>query len=298
MTCPASTRSSSPCRRRWPRLRDRHSLRAGRSAGRRRRARAVERACPRARRGSPRARDARDDRGRPRPHRSPASCRSRSAARSVSMSSSSQRTRSARRSASSTVAPSSPSSRALPSRRAAVLAGKIEWRHRRRRRLRRQRQHRYRLCYPGSTMKTEIHPEYVLAHVTCSCGNEFMTRSTKSELHVEVCSHCHPFYTGKQKLMDAGGRVERFQRRLEKAAAASPRSARRIKRDGRRWPRERLVRRPGRARRRDDARPGRVVRRRPDAERRRRRGDQVGPLADAATFCLAAARDPRCRRSR
>jgi large subunit ribosomal protein L31 len=66
-------------------------------------------------------------------------------------------------------------------------------------------------------MKTEIHPEYVLAHVTCSCGNEFMTRSTKSELHVEVCSHCHPFYTGKQKLMDAGGRVERFQRRLEKA---------------------------------------------------------------------------------
>ena len=66
-------------------------------------------------------------------------------------------------------------------------------------------------------MKTEIHPEYVLAHVTCSCGNEFTTRSTKPELHVEVCSHCHPFYTGKQKLMDAGGRVERFQRRLEKA---------------------------------------------------------------------------------
>ena len=85
------------------------------------------------------------------------------------------------------------------------------------RRLRRQRQHRYRLCYSGFTMKAEIHPEYVLAHVTCSCGNEFTTRSTKSELHVEVCSHCHPFYTGKQKLMDAGGRVERFQRRLEKA---------------------------------------------------------------------------------
>ena len=66
-------------------------------------------------------------------------------------------------------------------------------------------------------MKAEIHPEYVLAHVSCSCGNEFMTRSTSPELHVEVCSHCHPFYTGKQKLMDAGGRVERFQRRLEKA---------------------------------------------------------------------------------
>ncbi len=66
-------------------------------------------------------------------------------------------------------------------------------------------------------MKAEIHPEYVLAHVTCSCGNEFTTRSTKSERHDEVCSHSHPFYTGKQKLMDAGGRVERFQRRLEKA---------------------------------------------------------------------------------
>jgi large subunit ribosomal protein L31 len=66
-------------------------------------------------------------------------------------------------------------------------------------------------------MKTDIHPGYDLATVTCSCGNTFQTRSTKSELHVEVCSECHPFYTGKQKLMDAGGRVERFQRRLEKA---------------------------------------------------------------------------------
>ena len=68
-------------------------------------------------------------------------------------------------------------------------------------------------------MKTEIHPEYVLATVRCSCGNEFQTRSTKPELHVEICSDCHPFYTGKQKLMDTGGRVERFQRRLEKAGA-------------------------------------------------------------------------------
>ena len=90
---------------------------------------------------------------------------------------------------------------------------------RRIRRLGRQRQCRYRLCYSGSTMKADIHPEYVLAHVTCSCGNEFTTRSTKAELHVEVCSQCHPFYTGKQKLMDSGGRVERFQRRLEKAGA-------------------------------------------------------------------------------
>ena len=66
-------------------------------------------------------------------------------------------------------------------------------------------------------MKADIHPEYVVAHVTCSCGNEFTTRSTKAELHVEICSACHPFYTGKQKLVDTGGRVERFQRRLEKA---------------------------------------------------------------------------------
>jgi large subunit ribosomal protein L31 len=68
-------------------------------------------------------------------------------------------------------------------------------------------------------MKADIHPDYVLAHVTCSCGNEFWTRSTKEELHVEICSECHPFYTGKQKLVDTGGRVERFQRRLEKAGA-------------------------------------------------------------------------------
>ena len=62
-------------------------------------------------------------------------------------------------------------------------------------------------------VKTGIHPEYVLSHVRCSCGNEFYTRSTKPELHVEICSACHPFYTGKQKLVDTGGRVERFRRR-------------------------------------------------------------------------------------
>ena len=66
-------------------------------------------------------------------------------------------------------------------------------------------------------MKAGIHPDYVLATVRCACGNEFQTRSTKPELHVEICSACHPFYTGKQKLVDSGGRVERFQRRLEKA---------------------------------------------------------------------------------
>ena len=62
-------------------------------------------------------------------------------------------------------------------------------------------------------MRAEIHPTYEAAHVRCSCGNEFMTRATKPEIHVEICSECHPFYTGKQKLVDAGGRVERFNRR-------------------------------------------------------------------------------------
>src|SRR4029450_1874250 len=100
-----------------------------------------------------------------------------------------------------------------PRRKGAAGAG----RNRCRGGLGRERGERDRRCYPGRTMKAEIHPEYVLATVRCACGNEFQTRSTKPELHVEVCSNCHPFYTGKQKLMDSGGRVERFQRRLEKA---------------------------------------------------------------------------------
>ena len=66
-------------------------------------------------------------------------------------------------------------------------------------------------------MKTGIHPNYVECTVRCSCGNTFTTRSTVPELRVELCSECHPFYTGKQKLVDTGGRVERFQRRLERA---------------------------------------------------------------------------------
>jgi len=65
-------------------------------------------------------------------------------------------------------------------------------------------------------MKQDIHPGYTIATVHCSCGNTFQTRSTRSELRVEICSNCHPFYTGKQKLIDAGGRVERFQRRYAK----------------------------------------------------------------------------------
>ena len=67
-------------------------------------------------------------------------------------------------------------------------------------------------------MKKDIHPQYEEATVHCSCGNTFTTRSTKKELHVELCSQCHPFYTGKQKLVDSGGRVDRFKKRLEKKA--------------------------------------------------------------------------------
>ncbi len=63
-------------------------------------------------------------------------------------------------------------------------------------------------------MKEGIHPKYEAAHVVCACGNEFDTRSTKSEIRVEVCAKCHPFYTGKQKLVDTGGRVDRFNKRF------------------------------------------------------------------------------------
>ena len=69
-------------------------------------------------------------------------------------------------------------------------------------------------------MKQGIHPEYMVATVTCSCGNTFQTRSTKPEIRLELCSACHPFYTGRQKLVDTGGRVERFQRRYAKTGQA------------------------------------------------------------------------------
>jgi large subunit ribosomal protein L31 len=62
-------------------------------------------------------------------------------------------------------------------------------------------------------MKEKIHPEYHEVQVSCACGNSFKTRSTKPELKVEICSACHPFFTGKQKLVDSAGRVERFQKR-------------------------------------------------------------------------------------
>ena len=62
-------------------------------------------------------------------------------------------------------------------------------------------------------MKEGIHPNYVETTITCACGNVIKTRSTKENIRVEICSKCHPFYTGKQKLVDTGGRVDRFKKR-------------------------------------------------------------------------------------
>ncbi len=65
-------------------------------------------------------------------------------------------------------------------------------------------------------MKKGIHPEYYRTTVRCACGNEFETGSTVKDIHVEICSNCHPFFTGKQKLVDSAGRVERFRRKYAK----------------------------------------------------------------------------------
>ncbi len=65
-------------------------------------------------------------------------------------------------------------------------------------------------------MKPKIHPKYEEVKVTCACGNEFKTRSTAKEIKLDICSECHPFFTGKQKLIDTAGRVERFKRKYEK----------------------------------------------------------------------------------
>lgn len=65
-------------------------------------------------------------------------------------------------------------------------------------------------------MKASIHPKYVETNVKCACGENFKTRSTKPDIHLEICSKCHPFYTGKQKLVDTAGRIERFNRKYTK----------------------------------------------------------------------------------
>jgi large subunit ribosomal protein L31 len=65
----------------------------------------------------------------------------------------------------------------------------------------------------GTTVKKDIHPELHTVTAVCACGNTFETQSTKDELRLEICNECHPFFTGRQKLIDSAGRVERFQRR-------------------------------------------------------------------------------------
>ena len=74
-------------------------------------------------------------------------------------------------------------------------------------------------------MKKETHPKYVEAKILCACGAEFKVKSLKPEAHVGICSHCHPFYTGKQKLMDTEGRVDRFRRRYKAATDAAAAAA-------------------------------------------------------------------------
>ena len=75
-------------------------------------------------------------------------------------------------------------------------------------------------------MKADIHPEYVECTVTCGCGNSFTTRSTTDKINVEICSACHPFYTGQQKFVDTAGRIEKFMRRYgaRKQPVAKPSS--------------------------------------------------------------------------
>lgn len=69
-------------------------------------------------------------------------------------------------------------------------------------------------------MKAAIHPKYVEAQVTCACGNTFTTRSTQPVIRVDICSACHPFYTGRQNIVDTEGRVERFRNKYQRAAEA------------------------------------------------------------------------------
>ena len=80
-------------------------------------------------------------------------------------------------------------------------------------------QKQYSMTKEVSSMKEGIHPKYGKAVVKCACGNTFETGSVKPELRVEICSACHPFFTGKQKLVDTGGRVERFNRKYAKKLA-------------------------------------------------------------------------------
>jgi large subunit ribosomal protein L31 len=72
----------------------------------------------------------------------------------------------------------------------------------------------------GNIVKNDIHPQYNTATISCACGNSWETRSTKEQMHVDVCSQCHPFFTGEQRIVDTAGRVERFRRRYAKSQQA------------------------------------------------------------------------------
>jgi large subunit ribosomal protein L31 len=94
------------------------------------------------------------------------------------------------------------------------------------RRLRRLTSQAHAFCKGAIIMKAGIHPEYIEATVTCGCGNKFTTRSTRKNITVEICSACHPFFTGKMKFVDTTGRVEKFQKKYNwdkrKKAEAEP----------------------------------------------------------------------------
>ncbi len=70
------------------------------------------------------------------------------------------------------------------------------------------------LRFDEEAMRDKIHPEYNEVEVVCACGNKFKTRSTAKQIHVDICANCHPFYTGRQKFVDAAGRVEKFQKKF------------------------------------------------------------------------------------
>jgi large subunit ribosomal protein L31 len=76
----------------------------------------------------------------------------------------------------------------------------------------------------GAEMKPDLHPNYRKLMVQCACGNQFETRSTAVSIHVEVCAQCHPFFTGKQRLVDTAGRVDRFRRKYQTDTAATPKA--------------------------------------------------------------------------
>lgn len=73
-------------------------------------------------------------------------------------------------------------------------------------------------------MKADTHPTYHRVEAVCACGNKFWTRSTMDSIHVEICSRCHPFFTGKQRLVDTAGRVDRFRRKYQKTESPAPKA--------------------------------------------------------------------------